>query len=163
MEGAMAGIGQIGGMLPLLSNMIPVNPARAAPDPDVIRNARAAMERMKAEPDAAQTARFFATKAHSVLRRNGEIAAIQWSDGTTEVRKPTGQPWDKERLIQQGMSSGLSQGQMNDLYVRDLAKTLGAGISIDRYDGRADAPSRRDLMDSPVSGPARGRRLSLVA
>lgn len=159
----MAGIGQIGGMLPLLSSMTPVSPARAAPDPDVVRNARAAMERMKAEPDSAQTAQFLATKAHSVLRRHGEIVAVQWRDGTTEVRKPTGQPWDKERLIQQGMSAGLSQGQMNDLYVRDLAKNLGAGVSIDRYDGRADAPSRGDLMDSPVSGPARGRRLSLVA
>ncbi|CAO3418158.1 hypothetical protein [Azospirillum endophyticum] len=159
----MAGIGQIGGMFRLLSSMTPVSPARAAPNPEVIKNARAAMERMKAEPDSAQTAQFLATKAHSVLRRNGEIVAVQWRDGTTEIRKPTGQPWDKEKLIQQGTSAGLAEGQMNDLYVRDLAKNLGAGVSIDRYDGRTDAPSRGDLMDSPVSGPARGRRLSLMA
>lgn len=159
----MAGIGQIGGMLPLLSTMTPVKPVRATSDPDVVKNAVAVVERMKAEPDPAQTAQFLATQAHSVLRKDGQIVAIQWRDGTTEVRQPTGRPWDKERLIQQGMSAGMSKGQMNDLYVHDLAKTLGAGVSVERYDGRSDAPTRGELMDSRVAGQARGRRLSVVA
>ncbi|WP_200198080.1 hypothetical protein [Azospirillum endophyticum] len=118
---------------------------------------------MKQEPDAAMNARFLATQAHSIIRKDGQIAAIQWRDGTTEVRRPTDNPWDKDNLIQRGLSSGLSKEQMNDLYVRDLAKSLGAGVTVDRYDDRNDAPTRGELMQSPGSGNGRGRRLSVAA
>lgn len=159
----MAGIGQIGAIPLLRSDIVPLTPARASSPPDVFRSAQSAMDRMKQEPEAAANAQFLATKAHSVIRRNGEIVAVQWRDGTTEIRKPSGQAWDKEKLIQQGQSSGLSKGQMNDLYVRDLVRTLGAGVTVDRYDDRSDAPTRGELMQSPDSQQMRGRRLSLSA
>lgn len=159
----MAGIGQIGAIPLLRPDIVPVTPARAISSPDVVRSIQSAMERMKQEPNAAANAQFLATKAHSVIRKDGEIVAVQWRDGTTEIRKPSGQAWDKERLIKQRQSSGLSKEQMNDLYVRDLTRTLGAGVTVDRYDDRSDAPTRGELMQSPASQQMRGRRLSLSA
>ncbi|MBP2301184.1 hypothetical protein [Azospirillum picis] len=159
----MVGIKGFGGALPLLSALTPVKGIPAPPNPDMLEKVAVATKRMNAAPDSAATAEFLAVQAHSVIRKDGRIAAIQWRDGTTEIRSPGGQGWDKERLIRQGLATGLSKDELNDLYVRDLARTLGAGVAVDRYGGRADAPTRGELVNSAAAGPARGQRLSVTA
>ncbi len=94
-------------------------------------------ELMKGKEQALDPAKFEAhqnVKAHTVLRSSGNIVAIQWSDGGTDLRGAT----------KSGFSI-FSETDSADERVRKLLKHYGNSVSVERYNDRSDAPTRDSL------------------
>ena len=118
-------------------NVDNITPKRELQDASGKASAVNFAELMKGKEQALDPAKMEAhqnVKAHTVLRSNGNIVAIQWSDGGTDLRGTN--------------KSGFSifnESDGPDERVRKLMKEFGNSVSMERYVGRSDAPTRAAL------------------
>lgn len=75
------------------------------------------------------------TKAHTILRQNRNIIAIQWSDGGTDIRGNS----------IKSSPSFFNGNDSPEMRVRKMVEYLKGNVTVERYDGRADAPTRSML------------------
>lgn len=124
-----------------------------------------AMEKLRTDP--AFIAKDRAVEAHTVFRSaNGKIAAIQWQDGQTEIFDRKGYGWDKSAVETKARADGLDDRGVLDAFARDLERVLGPGMTVERYSGDANAPTRGDFRDGLMFREAdllAGRRVDVSA
>jgi len=142
--------------------LLPMDSFQMVRAPEEALKARAEMEANKAMAnDPAATAQYNSTQAHTVFRQNGRVLAIVWRDGIAEIQGSV--PGGFKRIAEQ--TKGMSKEQVADFYAQELEKVFGAGVTAERYSGRADAPTRADYAAGRLFTDADyrfGRRVSVI-
>jgi hypothetical protein len=104
-------------------------------------------------------------QVHTVFRKEDRIVAVQWQDGRVEISDRSAAPaWSRTRTVTQ--DSGLTREQAVEAYAAEFERNLGEGITVERYAGQANAPTRRDYEMGRLFTEAdlrSGRRVDVTA
>lgn len=101
--------------------------------------------------DPSEIARFRDVKLHALIRKDGEVIAVQYQDGMTELHG-IAEKWKPKTDSKDGR-------------VQDLVNFLGAGVTVERFAGRPDAPTRGQYEDGLLFSKAdlkAGRRVNFT-
>ncbi|WP_353858562.1 hypothetical protein [Azospirillum formosense] len=108
--------------------------------------------RIAADPNAvdpAVTARSRAVQAHTLFRQGGQVVAVVWRDGQTQMSNGLAARLDWSALERQ--TAALSDAQRRDAIAAAITKQMGGSVQVQRYGDSGAAPTRGAVIDEQAA------------